>query len=151
MELLLNKIQELIKLDYNQMTATILQDSDFQKWMLDTIRQKQLYEQGIRGDGTEIGQYSLFSKLFKIDRNIDHITLKETGAFYNSFKIVIGYDDFFITGNGDKVDELGNKTNLFDRYDNNGTLLSFTEENEVILSGILQRKLLEEIWKVMIA
>lgn len=151
MEYLLSKIQELIKLDYNQLTATIMRDSDFQKWMLDTIRQKQLYEKGIRGDGTEIGQYSLFSKLFKIDRNLDHITLKETGDFYNSLNVVIGYDDFFITGNGDKVDDLGNKTNLFDRYDNNGTLLSFTEENEVILSEIIQNKLLDEIWKVMTA
>jgi hypothetical protein len=54
---------------------------------LNTI--EQLYEDGIDSKGKDLGLYSDFTieiKILKNDR-FDHVTLKDTGDFYNSFRV----------------------------------------------------------------
>ena len=63
---------------------------------LNTI--EQLYEEGIDSKGKDLGLYSDFTieiKMLKNDR-FDHVTLKDTGDFYNSFKVISESGDIFI-------------------------------------------------------
>lgn len=53
------------------------------------LNQKQLYEQGVEADGTPTGQYALRTIAEKeaIGARSDHVTLHDTGAFYDSMQI----------------------------------------------------------------
>lgn len=119
--------------------------------ILDMIRYDQLYNKGIRGDGSFIGHYSDMSKLLKQDPMKDHITLKETGSFYSSFNIFIGRNYIMIDGNGNKIDDVtGETVNLFAIYDDNsGDLLNLTDDNRDRLVELLKPLIIQDIWRLM--
>jgi hypothetical protein len=61
----------------------------------------QLYEQGVDSKDNSLGLYSDFTietKIFKNER-FDHVTLKDTGSFYNSFKVTSDRGEITITAN----------------------------------------------------
>lgn len=70
------------------------------------LNQKQLFEQGIESDGTPTGEYSLKTINYKISEGqpTDHITLKDTGDFYDSMKVEVSDDKAVITGDMQKPD-----------------------------------------------
>ena len=49
----------------------------------------QLYNEGIDSEEISLGEYALFTQAEKISKGerYDHVTLKDTGAFYDSFII----------------------------------------------------------------
>jgi len=58
----------------------------------------QLEEDGIDSENNSLGEYSLrtiIEKIQKGDRH-DHVTLKDTGAFYNSFLVAVDRSGFSI-------------------------------------------------------
>jgi len=74
-----------------------------------TLNLYQLYEQGVNTDAEIIGYYSPVSIYLKgvaanygRDSKTDHITLKDTGAFYDSFKVVIQKTQFKIIADDNK-------------------------------------------------
>lgn len=99
---------------------------------LNTINQ--LYEEGIRSDGSPLGPYQPFTIEIKRQKGqpYDHVTLRDTGEFYASFRVFYDADTFEVTADGDKGDK-----NLFDVYGDN--VLGLTEFNlERIKQLILQ-------------
>lgn len=63
---------------------------------LNTI--EQLYNDGIDSEGNSLGLYSDFTietKIFKNER-FDHVTLKDTGDFYNSFSVIVNDGEIII-------------------------------------------------------
>ncbi len=58
----------------------------------------QLYRKGIDSEGRSFGDYSPYTVEYKIDegQRFDHITLNDTGRFYNSFFVTIQTDGFTI-------------------------------------------------------
>lgn len=53
--------------------------------------EEQLFNQGIDAASRSLGQYTEFTKKIKRSKGqrIDHVTLKDTGAFYNSFIVIV--------------------------------------------------------------
>jgi len=91
----------------------------------------QLYEFGIDSEGKTLGQYSpntiegvpgrFLGKKQKGQR-FDHITLRDTGRFYSTFRVVVGRNAFIIFADGRKAD-----TNLFDEFGED--IAGLTEQN----------------------
>lgn len=63
-------------------------DKDFTDFIIELNTITQLYDQGIDSTGQSIGEYSPYTKILKTEKGqpIDRVTLKDTGAFYESFR-----------------------------------------------------------------
>lgn len=101
----------------------------------------QLEEEGIDAKGVSLGPYSEFTKAIKRSKGqrTDHVTLKDTGAFYNSFIVVVKDDGFEI---------IADDVSLYDRplSDIYGIdILGLTEDNKSFLGDFIYSKYLEYI------
>ena len=107
----------------------VMNDTAFQKWILDLIRIDQLFEQGIDSDNDVIGFYSYFTQLMNPEKQEGTpYTLKDSGAFYESFIITIFNDSFEVDADPIKIDSMtGEETNLFFKYGEN--IIGITQEN----------------------
>ena len=106
----------------------IFSDAKFKEWVLDLIRQDQLFEQGIDGDGDVIGYYSEYTEMLNPDKVAGTpFTLFDTGDFYKSFILYIYKDAIEVDANPIKVNEKGEKENLFWKYGEN--IIALTEES----------------------
>lgn len=149
MEALLNIVQKLKRIDINSILKAIFLDPDFQLWLLDVIRWNQLYEQGVSEDNVKIGTYAPFTYELKGEQGVinSHITLRDTGAFYASFRVFVNEDNVVINADGDKTDPVtGDVTNLFEKYGDAGNLLGLTEENWNKMIDQITPKIIEQIW-----
>lgn len=92
----------------------------------------QLMSQGVDSLGVSLGKYSPFTVQVKLSKNqrIDHITLKDTGEFYESWDIKPFLKGFIINAQGQKDDD-----NLFEIYGKD--ILGLTDENIKILSEFI--------------
>lgn len=92
----------------------------------------QLMNQGVDSKGVSLGKYSPFTVQIKLNKGqrIDHITLKDTGEFYESFDIRPFLKGFIINAQGQKDDD-----NLFEIYGEE--ILGLTNENIKILSEFI--------------
>lgn len=109
---------------------------------LNTIGQPtaQLYEKGINSLGVSLGNYkestikggkSYLGKIAKGQR-YDHITLLDTGEFYDTFFVnALGLRGFSIEADGQKED-----TNLLERYGKD--IIGLTDENLQILTEFIK-------------
>lgn len=90
--------------------APIWNDKYMQAQVIELNTDSQLYDKGVDADGVPIGQYSPFTVDYKQsiagrlgnDTRTDHITLKDTGDFYRSFRFVPLSNGFEITADTDK-------------------------------------------------
>jgi hypothetical protein len=153
MEAILNSIQSLSEKlkNTNKVLEIIFSDPSFQVWLLDLIRWHQLYEQGVTEDNVKIGTYSPFTKEIKEAQGVlsTHITLRDTGAFYESMKIFVNPDNIVIDAEGDKVDFTGQTTNLFEKYNDSGNLLGLTDESWNQMIDKLTPLIISQIWDAM--
>lgn len=104
-----------------------------------------MYEEGIDSKSESLGEYSPHTKQIKIEKGqrYDHITLKDTGEFYDSIKITnVRTGQFTIKGDMIKPD-----TNLETIYPN---ALGLTDENLSVISSlvapIFREKVLRNIY-----
>jgi len=111
----------------------------------DNITEDQLHDKGEDGLGRSLGQYSDFTKQFKNtiaaqlgrDNRSDHITLKDTGEFYESIKVTLSSRGVEISSRPQKDD-----TNLIDEFGEE--ILFLNEEN---LEAFRQDILLDDLRK----
>ncbi len=104
-----------------------------EKEIIEAVVQNQLYERGINGTGVEIMSYEPYRpRTIKNKQRkcqpYDRVTLKDTGEWYNSLRLVYDVDGFFITSTDEK------NTYLKKKY--GPTILRLTNEN---LSMILNK------------
>jgi len=72
-----------------------MSDKDLQKYILDLIRIEQLFERGEDSDGDILGYYSEYTEMLNPEKIAGTpYTLKDTGAFYDSFLIYI-YKNYY--------------------------------------------------------
>ena len=114
--------------------------------------QDQLFDKGIRANKTKIGKYSPFTIEMKRAKGqpFNHITLKDTGEFYESFfAFVDSSGDIEIKTEPIKVDEFtGLETNLLFKYGEE--IVGLTPDNLDILNRkilIPVQKYVQEIFK----
>lgn len=115
--------------------------------ILDMNRILQLY-QGIDVNGNEIGTYSEFTQQMNAGREFDfkgethekiqgqHYTFFDTGEFFESFKVVLVKDGFYIQADDQKED--GTLESKFRRK-----LVGLTDENKIKLANYIRPKMAE--------
>lgn len=98
-------------------------NEEFTQQEIIRLNQEQLYEEGIDSEGFELdnidniytlpGVYSQFTVQIKREKGqrFDHITLRDTGAFYDSFRVIVDRDAFTLDAN-----DLKDGTHLFHVY-----------------------------------
>lgn len=151
-DLLTNIIKKVSKLDGNKIVRQSLNNTSIQQDILDLNKQDQLYNKGIDAKGDSLGEYSLstidgtsnFEGKKQKGQRFDHITLNDTGDFYNSFIFKNNKDNFEI-----EADTLKEGTDLIDNFGKD--ILGITDENKSKLAGWLiepiQKNILAEIRK----
>lgn len=88
----------------------------------------QLFEKGEDSKGVSLGVYSPFTQAIKVEKGqrIDHITLKDTGDFYETWVVIPFLQGFRMKANPIKED-----SNLFDDFGED--IVGLNEENLLIL------------------
>lgn len=138
----------LNKLDLNDVFLQIWKDSKVQKYIIDLNTEgestSQLYELGEDSTGRSLGNYSPVTIDYKLfgsgDSRIDHITLKDTGEFYESFKVLPMKTGFKMTANPNKDD-----TNLFQVY--GADIVGLNEDNVELLLAFVEDDFNKELEK----
>lgn len=112
--------------------------------ILDLIRQDQLTDKGVDGDGDIIGFYSFATEIASGGKKQqgDHYNLNDTGAFYKSMFIRVMSDRFTVVADGQKDDE-----NLFDKYGDE--IIQFTDENLDKIKAIIRKSYIDYIRKIL--
>lgn len=98
--------RNLTKIDKNKMIGDILAIPSIQSQIID-LNQSQLYDQGVDAAGDPTGDYSHatiygttnFEGKIEKGQPYDHVTGKDSGASYDSMKIVLQKDSFAIMAN----------------------------------------------------
>ncbi len=85
------------------MVEQIIDQSGLQAQLID-FNQAQMMDKGIDSAGDSLGEYSIIS-VEKYGKTPGHITLHDTGAFYNSMKVLTGSEGFVIFGDTIKDDK----------------------------------------------
>ena len=131
------KVQSI---DIVELVAETIMES--QSTIVDIITQEQLYDKGIKGDGTPTGEYSPVSIALKKDPKKDHITLKEEGDFYAGYKINRNGQDFEITSTDWKAGKL---ERMFGKE-----IFELTKDNEAeIIDKELNPELMQKVQKAI--
>jgi len=124
----------------------VFERDEVQDEIIRLVTIEQLFEQGVddKGDLIQPEGYSL-NTIFgteqyegKIEKGqrYDHVTLNDTGAFYDSFTVTVGKGSFTINANGKKED-----VDLIKAYGND--ILGLTEESK----NALIEYVFEVIWQ----
>lgn len=132
--------QNFIKLDVNAIINEILSDKSFQEFIISLNTDKQLFEEGINSLDVSLesigGAYSPFTVLIKKEKGqpTDRVTLKDTGEFYDSFRITLNPTDFELDADPNKDD-----TNLFKEWGED--IVGLTDENLQLVIDVFREKL----------
>jgi hypothetical protein len=127
----------------------VLRDQKFKEWILDLVRQDQLFKEGVDEDNDVIGYYSEWTEMMNPKKVAGtHYTLFDTGEFYKSFILRVGKNYFEIDADPLKTNENGETTNLFYKYSE--SILGLTEESKDKLARELIRRFAIEVRRVVI-
>ena len=140
MKRIAQKIQALQKFDPRQ---TILDTAENRSQdIVRYVTEMQLYIEGVRGsDEAFIADYDSYAALTIAIKTAkgqptDRVTLRDTGAFHESFKVETTNEDFEITADDQKTDELK------ERYGDG--IMALTDQH---LHSIKQKMFLPELRK----
>ncbi len=126
----------------------VFMDKTLTKMILEMIQQDQLFKKGIDEDGDIIGLYSEWTEMLNPEKEAGTpYTLFDTGAFYDSMKIVVLNDSFIIEAQPIKIDEDGKKTDLFDQYGEG--IIGLTDENKEKLAVEIKKRFIDEVNKLL--
>jgi hypothetical protein len=90
------KLGSIVKLDQNKLLRQILSGTEIQELIIFYNTEDQLFRKGQDKLGRDLdsvgGGYSPYTIQIKTEKGqpVDRVTLKDTGAFYDSFKVVVG-------------------------------------------------------------
>jgi hypothetical protein len=106
---------------------------------LNTI--EQLYEKGVDSKNKSLGLYSDFTieeKIFKNER-FDHVTLKDTGRFYNSFRVTASSGQIFITAD-DVTDYDSPLTSIYGK-----DIIGLTDESLQVVIDLIRPRIIKYV------
>lgn len=93
--------QNVKKLSVNDLLHELSETPVFTDYIIELNTKNQLYDKGVNAKGESLGEYSLYTRALKQERGQinDHVTLNDTGDFYNSFSVYLNGSNFIITAN----------------------------------------------------
>lgn len=139
-------LNNLNKLNINDIFYSLWSDNKVQNYIIDLNTEgeqtSQLYNLGIDSEGNSLGEYSPYTIQFKVDKGqrFDHITLKDTGDFYETFKVKPNKKGFELVANPNKDDD-----NLFEIYGKE--IVGLTDENQKLLIAFVEEDFNKEFEK----
>lgn len=128
----------------------VMSDVNIQRKILeDYIQEDQLFSQGVDEDGAIIGTYSYVTELINPQKQEGSpYTLKDTGDFYRSMRIVVLNDSILVEADGLKTDETGETTDIIQLYGEG--ILGLTDENKTRLARELIDRYYIEVQSVLL-
>jgi predicted transcriptional regulator len=92
---LANKVKQL---SVNDLIHELSENNSFTDFIIELNTKKQLYDKGVDSNDKTLGEYSSKTKGIKQQKGerFDHITLLDTGKFYESFKVYLNSQSDFI-------------------------------------------------------
>jgi len=137
------------KLDLFALVNAAIKQRGLDKFIIRQI-QAQLFFDGEDGDGDSLGEYSPVTVEFKKAKGqpFDHITLKDTGAFYGSMTVRVDSEGIVIDANPIKIDEVtGEESNLFDDFGED--IIKLNAQNMKLFIILLQFGIQTEMKKIV--
>jgi hypothetical protein len=129
MDALINFLENFVRLE-NTGFKMVLDTDEIVEEIIRLNTEEQLFKKGIDSKGNKIvPEYSNRTKeLKKLDNQpIDRVTLKDTGEFYESWRVYVENDSIVIDADPIKTDENGVDSNLFTKYGMD--ILGLTEDS----------------------
>lgn len=82
--------------------------AELQSEITSLITERQLFDKGIDGQGNSLGQYAALTVVIKRSKGQihDHITLRDTGEFYEGFYAIGKYEKLHIFSTDAKAEDL---------------------------------------------
>lgn len=139
-------LNNLNKLDINDIFFSLWNDNKVQNFIIELNTEgkptSQLYELGVDSEGNSLGEYSPYTIQFKIEdgQRFDHVTLKDTGDFYETFKVKPNKKGFELMANPNKDDD-----NLFEIYGKE--IVGLTKDNQKLLLAFVETDFNKELEK----
>lgn len=138
----------VINLDLDTLANSILNNSDFQKFIIELNTEDQLFNENIDSRGIRLndigGDYS--PSIFELSRtpkkSLTDINLKDSGDFYKSFSISVGKKSILIQADTRKGDK-----DLKDEWGDD--ILGLTDENLQKVINRLKDLLINELRKTI--
>ena len=142
----LDMLDRAIRLDEGKAWIYAI-DKETKEHIIQMNTEDQLEEQGIFSDGTPTGEYSPVTVGYKIQKGdrYDHITFKDTGGFYDSFRVDVDKNGLNIDADG----QVSADTNLFQFYGEN--IAGLTDENMKFLIEIVAEKYIEYVKRELLS
>lgn len=125
MEALFQMIENIKALDEGVEFARFMQNDQAKIYAINLNKWEQLYGRGVDANGVPLGYYREKTKSLKNDPELSHITLRETGDFYNTFKIFVGHNFIEISADTRKGKD--------DLEDIHGDILGLDEDSKEAL------------------
>jgi hypothetical protein len=120
----------------------VFQNEPFKRWIMDLVRQDQLFKHGIDEDGDVIGEYSEATEMMNPQKLAGtHYTLFDTGDFYNSFVIFVGNQYFEIEADTVKMES--ENWWVINSITKNA-ILGLTDENKTKLAFEVKKRYIKE-------
>ncbi len=133
---LLTYLDKLANIDDNAIWFEVIdRETQFEIIRLNT--EDQLFDDGIRSDGSFLPDYSERS-VREFGKSEGHIKLKDKGKFYQSFRVKVDKWGMFIA-----ADDVKDDTVLTERYGID--ILGLTEENTQVLINMIRQKYIKEL------
>ena len=126
-------------LTYERLLNHVWKDERVQKRIISLNTFNQLFDSGVDSDGNSLGDYSPVS-VQKYGKPEGHIRLYDTGAFYESFKIIVKGVVAEITANTQKED-----IDLADEYGE--AIIGLTNESKESLTVTIKEVVKEYLRK----
>ena len=143
---LLNRAK--LTLDMDLVWYEVFSNPTFKRWILDLVRQDQLFDKGVDEDDDIIGTYSEATEMINPSKIAGTpYTLFDSGDFYKSFVIRVGKRIFEIDADTSDMDG----ENWW--VQNNITkdaILGLTDENKTKLSIEVKRRFIIEARKILL-
>lgn len=151
-DLMNTRIGELLnkatRITFADVWKEVFRDEQFKTEILDWIRWDQLYNEGVDEFGQIIGTYSRYTEILNPEKQEGTpYTLYDTGEFYNSLLITVLDDGIEINGDGLKVDEFGQTTDLFEEY--GYEIMGLTDESKEKLAQELVGRFITEYRRLL--
>ena len=120
----------------------VFQNEPFKRWIMDLVRQDQLFKKGIDEDGDVIGEYSEYTEMLNPSKVAGtHYTLYDSGEFYNSFVIFVGNQMFEIEADTVKMES--ENWWVMNSITKNA-ILGLTDENKTKLAIEVKKRYIKE-------
>jgi hypothetical protein len=148
----ISKLNNIARIEVGPIIQSIFQEGNIQDEIIRLNTIDQLFEKGENSLGIRLenigGDYSYFTILRKnqLGQPADHVTLHDTGKFYDSFEVIANTGDDYVTI---KTNPFKDGENILDRW--GVEVVGLNKENTIWLINEIRTKMVAKIKAYILA